>query len=106
MLEKTVEAYLKKEVEKRLGKCIKLNSSSERGMPDRLCIMPGGYIMFVETKRPKGGKLSKYQNFIIEELGALGARVYVAFTKDAVDRILKRYDIRMHHLMESYEGES
>lgn len=102
--EKTIEGYLKNQVKKRLGECIKLNTSSERGFPDRLCILPGGYIIFVETKRPKGGKVSKYQNHILKMLNDLGVHAYLAPTKEAVDDIMERYDIRLHHLMESYEG--
>ncbi|MCM1130102.1 MAG: VRR-NUC domain-containing protein [Roseburia sp.] len=103
MKEKTIEEYLKAQVESRLGMCIKLNTTSERGFPDRLCILPGGYIMFVETKRPKGGKVSKYQNHILSELNNTGARAYLANTKESVDSLMKRYDVRMHHLMECYE---
>ncbi len=105
MEEKEVEKYLKSQVEKRLGRCIKINTLSERGFPDRLCILPGGYIIFVETKRPKNGKVSKYQNLVLNELNDLGAHAYLANTKGQVDAILKRFDIRMHHLTENYEGE-
>lgn len=89
----------------RLGECIKLNTSSERGYPDRLCMLPGGYVVFVETKRPKNGKLSKYQNHILEGLHNLGLRAYVAHTEEVVDSIMKRYDIWLYHMMESYEGD-
>lgn len=104
MIEKAIEEYLKAQVESRSGKCIKLNTLSERGFPDRLCILPGGHIMFVETKRPKEGKVSKYQNHILNELNSLGAHAYLAHTKEAVDALMRRYDIRIHHLTEPYEG--
>lgn len=100
MLEKQIENFLKTQVEARGGRCVKLDTSSERGMPDRLCILPYGQVMFVETKRPKGGRLSKYQEHIIQKLNGLGVRAYVASSKEEVDILMKKYDVRLHHLME------
>ncbi|MBR5879532.1 MAG: VRR-NUC domain-containing protein [Akkermansia sp.] len=41
-------------------------------MPDRLVLLPGGRIYFVEMKRPKDGRLSPRQEWWGEKLTALG----------------------------------
>lgn len=60
MLEKQLERRLKKEVEKLGGLCLKLITPGFTGIPDRLVIMPGGIIWFVEMKTATG-KMSDRQ---------------------------------------------
>ena len=60
-LEKDIEAKLRKAVEAEGGKCVKWVCPGWAGVPDRLVLLPGGRIVFVETKRPKGGTLSELQ---------------------------------------------
>ena len=66
-LEKTSEATIEKAlvrmVEKLGGKCIKLEANFNKGLPDRLVLIPGGHAFFCEVKRPKGGTYSKRQLF-------------------------------------------
>lgn len=52
MLEQKVEAQLKYHVESLGGLCYKMTSPGRAGVPDRVCIMPGGDIYFIEVKRP------------------------------------------------------
>lgn len=94
MLEKSIEEYLVQRIKCRGGECIKIETSSERGWPDRLCIL-SGMIFFVETKRPKGGVLSKYQNHITEKINGLGVHAYIAYTREEVDLILNELDKRV-----------
>ena len=63
MQEQRVEERLREEVRKIGGKAYKLSSQIEAGMPDRLVCLPGGKAIFVETKRPKGGRLSAIQKY-------------------------------------------
>lgn len=105
MLEKSVEEYLTQQVKNRGGECIKIETSSERGWPDRLCILPYGIVFLVETKKPKGGVLSKYQSHVIGRVNGLGAHAYVAHTKNVVDSILKEFDKRIHHYDEGAVGD-
>ena len=72
ILEKDIEAYLKARVEGCGGKYIKMPAVYESGLPDRLVLLPGGKIAFVELKRPKGGVVAELQKYQIERLRALG----------------------------------
>lgn len=61
-LEKDIETKLRKMVEARGGLCLKWVCPGWSGVPDRIILLPGGHVIFAETKRPKGGKLSPLQN--------------------------------------------
>lgn len=57
------------------GMAIKLDSLSALGLPDRLCVLPNGQILFVELKSPNGkGRLSATQKRMLEKLTNLGHR--------------------------------
>lgn len=54
------------------------------GLPDRLCLLPGGVFLFVEFKAPDG-QVSPIQRRVFDALGALGfpvsiVRNYQTFT--------------------------
>lgn len=85
--EKDIEKYLIKQIKMRGGKCIKLSSQHEEGLPDRMVLLPGGGVFFVELKR-KNGKLSPMQEVQHRFFKKLGMRVYVPFVKDDVDTLL------------------
>lgn len=51
------------------GRCYKLEGTS--GLPDRLCVLPGGRVIFVEMKA-EGGTPSPKQLFTLEDLKRLG----------------------------------
>lgn len=89
ILERSIEKYLKRKVEELGGKCIKIETSSETGWPDRLVIIPNGNVAFIETKRPKGGRLAERQILVRMQLSNLNCNVYVAKTKEDVDMILE-----------------
>ena len=61
-LEKDIETKLRKMVEAHGGLCLKWVCPGWSGVPDRIILLPGGHVIFAETKRPKGGKLSPLQN--------------------------------------------
>ena len=86
--ERDVEQYLKDQVKKRGGRCIKLHSISEEGLPDRMVLLPGGKIFFCELKR-RGGLLSPMQRLQHKRFRSLGQRVHIPFSKEEVDQILK-----------------
>lgn len=71
-LEKEVEAALRDMVANYGGLCLKWVCPGWLGVPDRLILLPGGRVLFAETKRPKGGKLSKMQEWWGKTLKRLG----------------------------------
>jgi hypothetical protein len=87
ILEKDIEAYLVKQVKKRGGLAFKFVSPAHRGVPDRVLIMPGGVVIFVEVKA-ETGRLSALQNQTISEMRAVGARVCVVWSRSDVDELM------------------
>ena len=71
-LEKDIEQKLRKMVERYGGHCLKWVCPGWSGVPDRIVLLPGGRVVFVETKRPKGGKLSELQKWWANRLIDLG----------------------------------
>ena len=61
MLEKTVEAALVKRVKELGGIAYKWTSPGRTGVPDRIVMIPGGKIMFVELKSPTGKLTSRQE---------------------------------------------
>ena len=88
--EKSIEEYLRDQVRKIGGRAYKFISPGNAGVPDRLVILPGGDLFFVELKAP-GGKTTKLQNKRIKEIAMLGRVVFIADSKEEIDRILALY---------------
>jgi len=82
--EKRVERALRDGVEGLGGMAIKLMPTII-GIPDRLVILPGGRIWFVELKAP-GKRITKVQGVIHQQLRSLGCNVVVIDTPDGVKR--------------------
>ena len=75
MREKTIEQKLVQSVKARGGLCPKLVCPGMAGMPDRLVLLPGGKMGFVEVKAP-GEKPRPLQTARHRILSWLGYRVY------------------------------
>lgn len=86
-----VERYLVVEVEKRGGWAPKWSSPSQRGVPDRIVIMPDTTPMFVEVKATDG-KLNIQQEKVHETLTMLGQDVWTVDCEADVDHLLKLWD--------------
>ena len=71
-LEKEIEAKLVRIVKDAGGLCLKWVCPGWAGVPDRMILLPGGHVIFVETKRPKGGVLSSRQKWWGKKLQGLG----------------------------------
>ena len=76
MNEKEVEQRLVAAVKAAGGWCPKFISPGTDGMPDRIILMPGGHIAFVEVKAP-GKKPRKLQIRRHIRLRNLGFQVFV-----------------------------
>lgn len=74
--EKYIERTLVKRVEALGGLCIKLLTNHFLGLPDRMVLLPGGKMLFVELKST-GQKPRKIQTVVHSKLRALGFTVLV-----------------------------
>ena len=71
-LERDIERKLRQNVEALGGFCLKWVCPGWSGVPDRIVLLPGARVYFVETKRPKGGLLSKIQKWWAKKFTGLG----------------------------------
>lgn len=85
MLEKDIERKLIRYVKSKGGLCIKLNSSSMVGLPDRLVILKNK-IIFVELKAP-GKKPRKMQLAVMELLKNLDCDVRIIDNLEDIKKI-------------------
>lgn len=86
--ENEVEAYLRRQVEKLGGLCLKIPADYMRGVPDRIVLLPHGVLVWVETKRPSGGRVSGSQLVVHEMLRRLGQQVVIVWSKEDADELL------------------
>ena len=87
MREKTIEKKLADAVKARGGLVPKFTSLGFDGMPDRIVLMPGGRMAFVEVKAP--GKTPRpLQEARHRLLRQLGFRVYVLDDESQIGGIL------------------
>jgi hypothetical protein len=87
--ESSIEGYLRQRVKDRGGLCVKLNPAGLVGIPDRLVVLPGGRVAFVEVKKPKGGLVGKAQFVWRDRLVELGVMHRFVFTKEDVEEMLE-----------------
>ena len=87
MREDAIERRLVTEAVKRGGLAPKFVSPGLDGVPDRLLLLPGGRLAFVEVKAP-GKKPRPLQRRRMEQLSALGFQVFVLDSKEQIGEIL------------------
>lgn len=87
MRESAIERRLVTEAVKRGGLAPKFVSPGLDGVPDRLLLLPGGRLAFVEVKAP-GKKPRPIQRRRMEQLTALGFQVFVLDSKEQIGEIL------------------
>ena len=75
MLEKEIERHLREGVKSLGGWCLKFVTPGFTGVPDRVILMKGGVIAFVELKRP-GQVERQRQAFVQSRLRKMGFRVF------------------------------
>jgi len=80
-LERDIEQALVAMIKRRGGLCLKWVCPGWAGVPDRIILLPGGRIFFVELKR-KGGRLSRMQLWWQEKLTNLGFPFVVIWNEE------------------------
>lgn len=89
MAEKDIEQKLRKKVEALGCLCLKFVSPGFTGVPDRIILMPGGEIFFVETKAP-GKKERPRQEYVQKQLRRMGFIVISPVdSNEGIDRVVK-----------------
>jgi hypothetical protein len=86
MTEKHLERKLKRHIESIGGLCLKWSSPAHRGVPDRICLLPDGRVIFAEVKAANG-RLSKLQALMIQQLTALGHDTRIINSEAQIDAI-------------------
>jgi hypothetical protein len=82
-LESALEAFFRNRVRLAGGIALKM-APTVTGIPDRIVIMPGGRVFFVELKTEKG-VVSAVQKMWHERLSSKGARVVVLYGKAEIE---------------------
>lgn len=85
--EKEIEDYLIKRVKEIGGRTRKFTSPGQRSNPDRICVFPGGFVAFVECKRP-GKKLTEKQKRELQQLRDEGHFADWVDSKEKVDAVV------------------
>lgn len=85
--EKDLERRLNREIKQMGGKSVKVYNPWDVGFPDRMLLMPGGRVVFVELKST-GERPRAIQRVKHEELRALGYEVRVIDRNKQIDKLL------------------
>ena len=94
MYESTLERNICNYVKSLGGKAYKWVSPGAPGVPDRIAILPGGRIIFIEVKRPGlSDGLSVRQKKVIGTLRNLGCTVWRINDMDDLKARLKQYGV-------------
>lgn len=83
--EKVFERTLSKYVDDIGGMAVKLLSQFLRGLPDRMFLLKGGIVIFVEFKST-GKKPTKIQEYVHKRIQALGFPVLVVDSVEAYEK--------------------
>ena len=87
--ENALEQELVFRVHSKGGIAEKVTVLGARGFFDRLVVLPGGRVVFVELKRPRGGRLSPHQILRAKLYKSLGAAVYLISSREDIDALLE-----------------
>jgi hypothetical protein len=91
MLESSIEKALVMQARRKGGVALKFVSPGTAGVPDRLVLLPGKKIAFVELKAP-GKKPRPLQIKRKEQIEALGFKVWVIDQIDEVPWVLREIE--------------
>ena len=87
ILERDIERYLVRRAIEHGGKAYKFVSPGHVGVADRIVLLPGGVVWFVELKTATG-RLSPWQKLFAAEMRRMGMNYIVIRSKEEVDAYL------------------
>jgi hypothetical protein len=85
MKESAIERHLARRIHRIGGECLKFVSPGRVGVPDRLVVLPGGEVTWVELKAEKGA-LSPVQIRMHARLRQLDQTVLTLYSTKDIDR--------------------
>ena len=85
ILERDIERYLVRRTIEHGGVAYKWVSPGRAGVADRIVLLPGGRVWFVELKTAKG-RLSPWQKLFAAEMRRMGMNYIVIRSKEEVDQ--------------------
>ncbi len=88
LLERDIERYLVRRTVEHGGKAYKWVSPGHIGVADRIVLLPGGVVWFVEIKTATG-RLSPWQKVFAAEMRRMGMNYIVIRSKEEVDAWIK-----------------
>lgn len=86
--EKAIERYLVEQAKQNGLPCLKYSNPNMVGYPDRLLVLRGGSVIWVELKS-KERKPTKIQQMRMSELTGMGHLVKVIDNKADIDKLIK-----------------
>jgi len=84
VLERDIERYLVRRTAERGGVAYKWVSPGRVGVADRIVLLPGGVVWFVEVKTVTG-RLSEMQKIFAADMARLGQNYVCLWNKDQID---------------------
>lgn len=88
MREREIERWLCCKIEDLGGLAYKFSSPGNNGVPDRIFIMPGGRVWFVELKT-KCGRLAPLQEWQQNQIKKRGAQVRTVHGKAEAEQLIR-----------------
>lgn len=89
MREREVESYLVRRCEAAGLPIYKFVPEQAPGMPDRMILLPEQRVVWVETKKPKGGRVAALQRYRHKVLREAGHRVEIVWTKEQAEALVE-----------------
>ena len=86
--EKAIEKYLVEQAMEHGMLCLKYSNPNMVGYPDRLLVIPGGRVVWVELKS-KGRKPKMIQQIRVDQLRGMDHHVAVIDNKADIDELIK-----------------
>lgn len=95
--ERLVEQYLTKKIREIGGKCYKFRAIDNKGVPDRICMVPWLGMFFVEVKTRRG-VVSPIQEHVINEIKDCGGLTFIVHGIAGADKLVKYLQMTKHQV--------